>query len=90
MKQVGNMRVLFIAGFGPIVRDVATSHKLYNRDLGISFTEESGGYYHTEALQGAKKGGPGLAGPPRRVRTALELQSSLDLQHSRRSVAAQS
>ena len=54
MKQLGNIRVLFIAGFGPIVRDVAASYELYNQDLGISFKEESGGYFHTEALQGAK------------------------------------
>ncbi|MGH7952675.1 MAG: VOC family protein [Limisphaerales bacterium] len=54
MKQIGNIKVLFIAGFGPIVRDAAASRKLYNQILGISFTEESGGYLHTESLKGAK------------------------------------
>jgi hypothetical protein len=54
MKEFGNITVLFIAGFGPIVRDPAASHKLYNQNLGISFKEESGGYLHTEALKGAK------------------------------------
>lgn len=54
MKQLGNITVLFIAGFGPIVRDAAASHKLYHESLGISFKEESGGYFHTEALKGAK------------------------------------
>ena len=46
--------VLFIAGFGPIVRDKTQSRKLYNEILGIPFKEESGGYLHTEGLKGAK------------------------------------
>ena len=48
------VKVLFIAGFGPIVRDVATSRRLYAGDLGIAFKEEAGGYLHTEAVAGAK------------------------------------
>jgi hypothetical protein len=48
-------RILFIAGFGPIVRDRVTSRKLYAEALDISFKEESGGYLHTNALQGAKE-----------------------------------
>ena len=48
------MKVLFIAGFGPIVRDTPESRKLYSEVLGIPFKEESGEYLHTEALQGAK------------------------------------
>jgi Glyoxalase-like domain len=54
MKVVGNIEVLFVAGFGPIARETATSRKLYGETLGIPFKEESGGYLHTEALQGAK------------------------------------
>lgn len=54
MRDTGALRILFIAGFGPIVRDLATSRKLYGEDLGIQFMEEAGGYLHTEALQGAK------------------------------------
>ena len=46
--------VLFIAGFGPIDRDVATSGALYRDSLGIFFKEEPGGYLHTGDLQGAK------------------------------------
>lgn len=46
--------VLFIAGFGPIVRDSPASRRLYGQALGIPFTEETGGYLHTEALNGAK------------------------------------
>jgi catechol 2,3-dioxygenase-like lactoylglutathione lyase family enzyme len=49
--------VLFIAGFGPIVREPAESRKLYSDVLGISFKtdkEETAEYLHTEALKGAK------------------------------------
>ena len=54
MEEMGKIRVLFIAGFGPIVREPTASRKLYNQTLGIGFKEENGGYLHTEALQGAK------------------------------------
>ncbi len=54
MPEVGDIRVLFIAGFGPIVREAPASRKLYNQILGIRFKEEQGGYLHTEALEGAK------------------------------------
>jgi catechol 2,3-dioxygenase-like lactoylglutathione lyase family enzyme len=49
-----NIHVLFIAGFGPIVSDVAASRSLYRDALGISFKQESDGYLHTESLKGAK------------------------------------
>jgi hypothetical protein len=54
MKGNENLKVLFIAGFGPIVRDTGESRKLYRDALGISFKEENGGYLHTEAVPGAK------------------------------------
>jgi hypothetical protein len=54
MKLPANIKVLFVAGFGPIVRDQAESRKLYSEHLGIRFKEESGGYVHTERLKGAK------------------------------------
>jgi len=54
MERFGNIKVLFVAGFGPIVRDAGASGKLYREILGISFDEEAGGYLHTEALNGAK------------------------------------
>src|SRR5215467_15860376 len=53
MEQLGNIKVLFIAGFGPIVREATASRKLYNQILGIGFKEEKDGYLHTEALKGA-------------------------------------
>ena len=54
MRGIGGIDVLFIAGFGPIVRDTTESRKLYCDTLGIPFKEESGEYLHTEALKGAK------------------------------------
>ena len=53
MKQFGNVKVLFIAGFGPIVGEGTANRKLYSQMLGISFKEETGGYLHTEDLKGA-------------------------------------
>lgn len=54
MQRAGEIKVLFILGFGPIVRDTAESRKLYSESLGIPFKEESDEYLHTEALKGAK------------------------------------
>jgi hypothetical protein len=57
MQVASNIKVLFIAGFGPIIRETAESHKLYTEVLGIPFKvekQESADYLHTEALQGAK------------------------------------
>ena len=48
------MKVLFVAGFGPIVRDREASRRLYGDDLGISFDAEADGYLHTEGLAGVK------------------------------------
>ena len=47
------MRVLFIAGFGPIATDVEESRRLYEDALGIGFKVEDGDYRHTEELKGA-------------------------------------
>ena len=54
MEGPGNIKVLFVAGFGPIVRETVESRKLYSDVLGIRLKEESGEYLHTEALQGVK------------------------------------
>jgi catechol 2,3-dioxygenase-like lactoylglutathione lyase family enzyme len=54
MEKLAGIKVLFIAGFGPIVRDPAASRKLYSQVLGIKFKEENGDYLHTEVLKGAK------------------------------------
>lgn len=47
-------KVLFIAGFGPIVQDIQSSHRFYVDCLGLSFQKEAGAYLHTEKLDGAK------------------------------------
>lgn len=54
MRYQGKINVLFISGFGPIVRDTVQSRKLYREVLGITFKEETGEYLHTEGLDGAK------------------------------------
>ena len=54
MEGAANLKVLFIAGFGPIVPDTGESRKLYRDVLGIPVKEEAGGYLHTEAVPGAK------------------------------------
>ena len=48
------MKVLFIAGFGPIAADVGRSRGLYEEALGITFKVEDGDYLHTENVAGAK------------------------------------
>ena len=53
MKEIGGIKILFVAGFGPIVRDQA-SRELYEGTFGIPFKQEEGGYLHTEALNGAR------------------------------------
>jgi hypothetical protein len=48
------MQVLFVAGFGPIVRDQAGAAALYLDTLGLALEREEGGYLHTERLPGVK------------------------------------
>jgi len=47
------MKVLFIAGFGPITSNVIESRRLYEDALGIGFKVEEGEYLHTEEVKGA-------------------------------------
>jgi len=54
MPRAPSLKVLFVAGFGPIVGDVSASRRLYSETLGIRFKEEDGEYLHTESLQCAK------------------------------------
>jgi Glyoxalase-like domain len=48
------LKVLFIAGFGPIAADVSESRRLYEGALGIPFKVEEGEYLHTEEVDGAR------------------------------------
>ena len=41
MTTPKNIDVLFVAGFGPIVRDPAASRKFYSEALGLPFKEET-------------------------------------------------
>lgn len=52
MKQFNNIDILFVTGFGPVVRDGESSRKFYIDSLGIDFKKESGGYLHTNKLNG--------------------------------------
>jgi catechol 2,3-dioxygenase-like lactoylglutathione lyase family enzyme len=47
------VKVLFVAGFGPISRDVAAARRLYRDALGLPFKED-GDYLHTEEVGGVK------------------------------------
>ena len=46
------INILFVAGFGPITSNPATSRRLYGEALGIAFEEASDEYYHTDQLDG--------------------------------------
>jgi catechol 2,3-dioxygenase-like lactoylglutathione lyase family enzyme len=54
VNDTDKIKVLFIAGFGPIIGDPDRARGLYGDTLGIPFKVESGGYLHTEAIPGAK------------------------------------
>jgi len=54
MTSFGTFKILFIAGFGPIVRDPAASKELYIDALKIPFKEADGGYFYTGELEGDK------------------------------------
>ena len=54
MNTPKNIDVLFVAGFGPIVRDPAASRKFYSHALGLPFKEDPSGYLHTGDLDGVK------------------------------------
>ncbi|MHB8601003.1 MAG: VOC family protein [Ktedonobacteraceae bacterium] len=47
------IKVVFVAGFGPIVHEQHASEALYAGTLGLSF-ERDGEYLHTEQLTGVK------------------------------------
>lgn len=54
MRDESALKLRFIAGFGPIDRNVGESRKLYGEGFGIPFKEEADGYLHTEAVDGAR------------------------------------
>ena len=48
------MKVLFVAGFGPISTDIEAGRRFYGELLGITFKEEDGGYLHSEEVDGVR------------------------------------
>jgi hypothetical protein len=48
------MKIAFVAGFGPIVRDVAQSQAFWGGGLGIPLEEASPGYFTNDDLEGVK------------------------------------
>ena len=54
MSANHKIKVIFVAGFGPIVRDQKRSEKFYVENMGLSCNREEGGYLHTEEIEGVK------------------------------------
>lgn len=54
MTEFEEIKILFIVGFGPIVKDQEAARRLYVGTLGITFDEEEGGYLHTDKVEGVK------------------------------------
>ena len=48
------MKVLFVAGFGPVLRDPVAGPALYVDALGLPLGRDDDGYWHTERLPGVK------------------------------------
>lgn len=48
------MQINFVAGFGPIVRDVAASRAFWGGSLGIPLTESAPDYLTSDELQGTR------------------------------------
>jgi catechol 2,3-dioxygenase-like lactoylglutathione lyase family enzyme len=46
------MKISFVAGFGPIVRDMAQSRAFWEQGLGIGLEEPSPGYFTNDELEG--------------------------------------
>ena len=48
------MKVSFVAGFGPIVRDVAQSRAFWSESLGVALEEAAPQYFTNDDLDGVK------------------------------------
>lgn len=48
------MKVAFVAGFGPIIRDSSAAHAFWRDGLGIEFAEPAPGYFTNDSLEGVK------------------------------------
>jgi catechol 2,3-dioxygenase-like lactoylglutathione lyase family enzyme len=56
VTDLGELKVVFVAGFGPIVRNAQASQALYVSALGLPLQSrpEDPGYFHGEALDGVR------------------------------------
>lgn len=55
MSGISGLKVVFVAGFGPLVKDAAASKAFYVDALGLPLEQEAGGgYYHGEKLDGVR------------------------------------
>ena len=55
MSAISGLKVLFVAGFGPLVKDPAASNAFYVEVLGLPLEQQAGaGYYHSEKLDGVR------------------------------------
>jgi catechol 2,3-dioxygenase-like lactoylglutathione lyase family enzyme len=54
MTVPSGIKVLFVAGFGPIVQKQNASREFYAHSLGLAFEEDEGGYLHTGKIEGVK------------------------------------
>lgn len=48
------MKIRFVAGFGPIVREQAAAHAFWGDGLGIELSEAAPGYFTNDELEGVK------------------------------------
>jgi catechol 2,3-dioxygenase-like lactoylglutathione lyase family enzyme len=48
------MKIAFVAGFGPIVRDISESRRFWGDGLGIELEEASSDYFTNDRLEGVK------------------------------------
>ena len=55
MSGISGLKVVFVAGFGPLVKDPAASNAFYVEALGLPLEPQAGGgYYHSEKLDGVR------------------------------------
>lgn len=54
MAKGSKISVLFVAGFGPIVRDQQPSERFYVESLGLAFHRDESGYLYTGKIEGVK------------------------------------
>jgi uncharacterized glyoxalase superfamily protein PhnB len=48
------MKIAFIAGFGPIIREPDAAHAFWHQALGIELEEAAPGYFTNDSLEGVK------------------------------------